>query len=132
MTKPLGYCMANQAYHVGQQVPILKFQVTYLNEKKTFGELRAYFDTNVWNVERDGLISLDPGRLLDLQDLLTSLGFSESASHTVNYSVSSMQGDDFVSLDIKEQFILECDPIRLFTINCPVSFMFKLPEPLDF
>ncbi len=142
MTNPVGYCKANQAYAyytghfrlqnprclISLSVPILKFQITYVNKEKTFGELQVYFDTEVWNVERDGLIYLDPGWLRDLQNLLIGLGFSEEAAQSVEYSEQGMQGDDFVSLDIKEQFILECDPIRLFTINCPIGYMFKLPE----
>ena len=86
---------------VAKPVKVTHVEVPYVNDERTFGELRVYFDTATWNIQQDGLIYTD-GRFLDeLRDALANEGFVG----TVDYSEQGMQGDDYVSLDISENFI---------------------------
>jgi len=83
-------------------VEITRLQLAYTNDELDFGELRVYFNTKTWDVNKDGLIYTD--RLFELQlcELLTSLGFDAS---DVSYSEQGMQGDTYVSCDVGERFI---------------------------
>lgn len=67
-----------------------------------FGELRVYFDPKTWDVEEHGLIYTDDKFLMQLQTALQSIGLDGA---DVDYSEQGMQGDDFVSLDVGEDFI---------------------------
>lgn len=73
----------------------------YANEDKTFGELCVYFD-DTWNIQQDGLIYTDSLFMEQLQDKLSELGL---AGDDVSYSEQGMQGDDYVSCDVGEQFL---------------------------
>jgi hypothetical protein len=84
------------------EVKIVDIAVTYLNDEKDFGELRVYFDTREWNVDKDGLIYTDKRFLDDLKDFLWGEGFNDQ---DVNYSEQGMQGDNYVSLDVGAEFI---------------------------
>lgn len=70
-----------------------------------FGELAVYFEG--WNVSTDGLIYTDPLFLKELKDSFKKLGFSDSALERIEYSEQGMQGDDYVSLDVWDNFIVE-------------------------
>lgn len=59
-------------------------------------ELRVYFDTQAWDVSKDGLIYTDQTFLRELQAYLKTT----TLPWIVDYSEAGMQGDDFVSLDI--------------------------------
>lgn len=72
---------------------------------REFGELRVYFDTNTWNVHRDGLIYTDKNFLEELRAALNDMGFEPEAVDDIHYSEQGMQGDDYVSLDVCEVFL---------------------------
>lgn len=84
-----------------KKVRVTSLELAYVNDEEDFGELRVYFDTQTWNVDRDGLIYTDKLFLHELKHMLVRQGFSSE----VDYSESGMQGDDYVSLDVKESFI---------------------------
>ena len=67
----------------------------------SFGELRAYFDTSTWDVKEDGLIYRDSVFLQEMREML----FMKNLAPSLEYSEHGMQGDDFVSFDVTEEFI---------------------------
>jgi hypothetical protein len=67
-----------------------------------WGELKVYFDTGTWDVDRYGLIYTDDLFLAELRAELNQLGYIGS---DVYYSEQGMQGRDFVSLDVGGQFL---------------------------
>lgn len=97
-------CTDGSGYWSDRQavVKVLGMDVTYINDEQDFGELRVYFDTRTWNVNTDGLIYTDRNFLSSLRQLLNDLGY---AGQDVEYSEQGMQGDDFVSLDIGQEFL---------------------------
>ena len=80
----------------------------------TFGELRAYFDTKTWDVDQEGLIYTDKQWMADFKKLLMKKGFSQLAVESIDYSEQGMQGDDYVSMDVGDPFIIECDKFYNF------------------
>ncbi len=99
-------------------VRINRVRLAYVNDEGDFGELRAYFDPAEWNVDTDGLIYSD---MMWKHSFLTCmenvLGFSPDATLDVSYSEQGMQGDNYVSMDVGPQFLLECDALFRFTIH---------------
>jgi len=87
---------------VSKTVEITKLVLAYTNDELDFGELRVYFNTKTWDVNKDGLIYTDSLFEEELCALLTDLGFDAS---DVGYSEQGMQGDNYVSLDVGECFI---------------------------
>jgi hypothetical protein len=87
---------------VAKAVEITGLQLAYTNDELDFGELRVYFDTNTWDVNKDGLIYTDSLFEAELRELLTDFDFDAG---DVSYSEQGMQGDDYVSLDVGECFI---------------------------
>jgi len=83
-------------------VEVTRLVLAYTNDELDFGELRVYFNTNTWDVNKDGLIYTDSLFEAELCDLLTQLGFDAS---DVSYSEQGMQGDTYVSCDVGECFI---------------------------
>ena len=75
--------------------------LAYCNDEGTFGELRVYFDTDTWDIDSQGLIYTDPLFLHELKHALIQRGLSTE----VDYSEQGMQGDDYVSLDVGQEFI---------------------------
>jgi hypothetical protein len=67
-----------------------------------FGELRVYFNTATWDVNKQGLIYTDKQFMRELKELLTTMGFDAG---DVSYSEQGMQGDTYVSCDVGERFI---------------------------
>ena len=98
-------------------VRVNRVELAYLNDEGDFGELRVYFNTQDWDVNRDGLIYSDMGwKHTFLTCMENELGFSSDAILDVYFSEQGMQGVDYVSMDIGPQFILECSPLYRFTV----------------
>ena len=81
-------------------VEIVNMQMGYVADDKEFGELCVYFNTADWDVNKDGLIYTDSEFLHELNAFLVEQGLS-----TVSYSEQGMQGDNYVSLDVEDEFI---------------------------
>lgn len=82
-------------------VEIVDVRLGYVSDEKDFGELCVYFNTATWDVDADGLIYTDVAFLEDLKAFLREHGLSD----VVDYSEQGMQGDDYVSLDVDDDFI---------------------------
>jgi len=99
-------------------VPINRVRLAYVSDEGDFGELRAYFDPKEWDVDTDGLIYTD---MMWKHSFLTCMeniiGFSPDAILDVSYSEMGMQGTNYVSMDVGEQFILECNALYRFTVH---------------
>ena len=99
-------------------VKINRVRLAYVNEEEDFGELRAYFDPKEWDVDTDGLIYTD---MMWKHSFLTCMenviGFSPDAILDVSYSEMGMQGDNYVSMDVGPQFILECNALYRFAVH---------------
>lgn len=97
-------------------VKISKLEIAYLSLDKSefFGELRAYFKKKNWNVNEDGLIYTDKLWLDSFKSELKNLGFSDKALAALNYSEQGMQGEDYVSLDIADDFVKNFSLIKTF------------------
>lgn len=67
-----------------------------------FGELRVYFNPSKWNINEHGLIYTDDRFIEELRDRLHARGLPY---HDVRYSEQGMQGDDYVSCDVGEDFM---------------------------
>jgi hypothetical protein len=83
-------------------VEIVNMRIGYCDDEKSFGELCVDFNTDTWDVEEDGLIYTDTGFMAELQAFLNAHGL---AGADVDYSEQGMQGDDYVSCDVGEEFI---------------------------
>ena len=84
-----------------KNVRIVDMALGYVAEDKEFGELRVYFNTEDWDVRKDGLIYTDGGFKQDLMAFVTEHGLVVDLC----YSEQGMQGDDYVSLDVGAEFI---------------------------
>jgi hypothetical protein len=81
-------------------VRIVDMQMGYINDEKDFGELCVYFNTEDWDVNKDGLIYTDKQFMRELNAFLVAQGLAE-----VSYSEQGMQGDNYVSCDVEDDFI---------------------------
>jgi hypothetical protein len=81
-------------------VEIVDMRVTYVNDERTFGELCVYFNTADWDVNKDGLIYTDSEFKHQLNVFLVEQGLVP-----VDYSEQGMQGDDYVSCDVEDEFL---------------------------
>ncbi len=88
--------------NVAKLVQVTEFGISYINREQDFGELRVYFNTDSWRPDVDGLIYSDKRFKQELRAYLISLGL---AGNDVDYSEQGMQGDNYVSCDIGEEFI---------------------------
>ena len=88
-----------------QAVRITDMRLAYVNDERDFGELRVYFNTKDWDVNKDGLIYTDGQFLDELCDFL----ITQELSNDVWYSEQGMQGTNYVSLDVSEDFIKAWD-----------------------
>jgi len=103
-------------------VTVVRVKIAYTNEDGNFGELRAYFDTSTWNCNETGLIYTDPRWIGEFRALMRSLGFTSQACEDITYSEQGMQGDNYVSMDVGEDFMREVEPMYRWVINQePVS-----------
>ena len=99
-------------------VKINRVVLASISDDSSYGELRAYFDPKDWNVDRDGLIYSDIfWKHTFLTCMEKTFGFSPDAILDVSYTEQGMQGVDYVSLDVGEQFITECDALYRFAIK---------------
>lgn len=67
-----------------------------------FGELRVYFNTSKWNINEHGLIYTDDRFIEELRDRLHARSLPY---HDVHYSEQGMQGDDYVSCAVGQDFM---------------------------
>jgi hypothetical protein len=98
-------------------VTINRIELAYVDEGGQFGELRAYFDPVEWDIDTDGLIYSDMGWKRSFLTCLETMGFSTDAILHVSYSEQGMQGTNYVSMDVSEDFIRECEALYRFIIN---------------
>jgi hypothetical protein len=82
------------------EVEVEDMRIAYVSDDKDFGELRVYFDTSDWNVNKDGLIYTDRLFMLQLNKFLAEQGLC-----AVSYSEQGMQGDNYVSCDVDGNFL---------------------------
>ena len=97
-------------------VRITNLKLGYVDDERTFGELRVYFDKNDWDVDNDGLIYTDRQFVKELREWLTSIGY-DANKDTVFYSEQGMQGDYYVSLDIEGPFIASWDALNKIKVT---------------
>jgi len=90
---------------VAKAVRIVDMRLGYVNDERDFGELCVYFNTDDWDVDKDGLIYTDSAFINDLRDFL----ITQELSDDCDYSEQGMQGDNYVSLDVGEGFIKTWD-----------------------
>ena len=84
-----------------KNVRIVDMRLGYVADDKEFGELCVYFNTEDWDVSKDGLIYTDSGFYTDLQAFIKLHGLVVDLC----YSEQGMQGNDYVSLDVGKDFI---------------------------
>lgn len=74
----------------------------------SFGEVRAFFYPNEWDVNELGLIYTDDIFLNDLRICLQKrLNVSAEVVDNMDYSEQGMQGNDYVSFDVGFKFLNE-------------------------
>ena len=88
--------------HTEAAVDIVRLSVVYVNDANDFGELRVYFDPATWDVNKVGLIYTDSLFIGELREFLTSLDLK---AKKVRYSEQGMQGNNYVSCDVSEEFL---------------------------
>ena len=87
--------------NVSKDVEVTDMQLGYVSDEQDFGELRVYFDTDTWNVNKDGLIYTDSKFKQDLMQFVKQQGLVVDLC----YSEQGMQGDNYVSLDVGAEFL---------------------------
>ena len=104
--------------NTAKTVRINRVALAYVSDDHDFGELRAYFDPREWDVNNDGLIYSDMGWKHSFLTCMESyFGFGPDAILDVSYTEQGMQGSDFVSMDVGEQFLLECNAFYRFVVH---------------
>lgn len=86
--------------NVAKAVRITDMRLGYVSDEKDFGELCVYFNTEDWDVSKDGLIYTDKQFKAELNAFLTAQGLG-----TADYSEQGMQERNYVSLDVGKAFI---------------------------
>ena len=102
---------------VVKTVRILELWLSSVNDEKDFGELCARFDTRDWDIHKDGMIYTDRRWIEEFRALMKTLGFSPRAIADIDYSEQGMQGYNYVSLDVGEDFLREVEPMYRWLIN---------------
>ena len=87
--------------NVSKDVEVTDMKLGYVSDEQDFGELRVYFDTTTWNVNKDGLIYTDSKFKQDLMQFVKQQGLVVDLC----YSEQGMQGDNYVSLDVGQEFL---------------------------
>jgi hypothetical protein len=100
-----------------KSIRINRVAVASVSDDGEYGELRAYFDESEWNVESDGLIYSDQAWMKSFRSCMATLGFSVQALAAISYTEQGMQGTDYVSLDVGQDFLAECTPLYRFAVN---------------
>lgn len=103
--------------NAAKAVTIVEVWLSSVNDEGNFGELCARFDTKTWNCDQDGLIYTDGIWINEFRALMRSLGFTRNAVNDISYSEQGMQGYNYVSMDVGEDFLREVEPMYRFTIN---------------
>jgi len=85
-----------------QAVRITDMRLGYISDELDFGELRVYFHTDSWDVNKQGLIYTDKQFISELRQFLDTHGLQGS---DVSYSEQGMQGDNYVSCDVGKKFL---------------------------
>lgn len=98
-------------------VTILEVWLSSINDEGDYGELCARFDSKTWNSDADGLIYTDSIWLNEFRALMRSLGFTRNAVNDISFSEQGMQGYNYVSMDVGEDFLREVEPMYRWTIN---------------
>lgn len=86
---------------VAKAVEIVDMRLGYVSDDEDFGELCVYFNTDTWDVNKDGLIYTDKQFKIDLMQFIKQHGLVIDLS----YSEQGMQGDDYVSFDVGKDFL---------------------------
>jgi hypothetical protein len=81
-------------------VRIVDMRLGYVSDERDFGELCVYFNTEDWDVKTMGLIYTDKQFKQELNAFLLAQGLP-----AVEYSEQGMQGDNYVSCDVEEDFL---------------------------
>jgi len=102
MTKVL-FSTSGDGYWSNAQktVEITDMQLGYVSDEGDFGELRVYFNTDTWDVNKDGLIYTDSGFKQELMAFVKEHGLVVDLC----YSEQGMQGNNYVSLDVGKEFL---------------------------
>jgi hypothetical protein len=87
--------------NVSKAVEVTDMQLGYVSDEGDFGELCVYFNTDTWNVDKDGLIYTDSLFKQDLMQFVAEQGLVVDLC----YSEQGMQGDNYVSLDVGKEFL---------------------------
>lgn len=90
--------------NVAKAVRITDMRLGYVSDEGDFGELCVYFNTEDWDVNKDGLIYTDKQFKTELNAFLVAQGLG-----TADYSEQGMQGDNYVSLDVERKFLRAWD-----------------------
>jgi hypothetical protein len=83
-------------------VEVVDMRVPYINDERDFGELRVYFNTASWDVNKEGLIYTDRQFISDLREFANIQGLD---GNDIDYSEQGMQGDNYVSCDVGKNFL---------------------------
>ena len=103
---------------VVKTVRVNRVELAYVSDDHDYGELRVYFDTSDWDVNRDGLIYSDMGWKHSFLTCMEShFGLGPDAILDVSYTEQGMQGVDYVSLDVGHSFLLECNALYRFAVH---------------
>ena len=89
-----------------KKILVQKFVIDGWKEKGEYQgipELRVYFDTQDWDISKDGLIYTDDLFHKQLVEYFSTLGVAGE----IDYSEQGMQGDDYVSLDCEYKVLDE-------------------------
>jgi hypothetical protein len=100
-----------------KSIRIDRVAIASVSDDGEYGELRAYFDESEWNVESDGLIYSDQAWMRSFRSCMATLGFSVQALAAISYTEQGMQGTEYVSLDVGQDFLTECTPLYRFAVN---------------
>jgi hypothetical protein len=95
-------------------VRITALSLGYVSDEKDYAELCVHFNTDDWRPDRDGLIYTDRQFETELRVWLSSMGLP---GKDVDYSEQGMQGDNYVSCDVGEEFL--------------TAYFLKFPEQKD-
>ncbi|HET8688495.1 MAG TPA: hypothetical protein VFM18_17930 [Methanosarcina sp.] len=133
----IGTCNTNGKGHwskIAKPVKITHVYLRLMGRKNTanadWGELRAEFDLASWNPKVDGLVYTDPLWLDEFKAFLQLHGYSKKATDAIEYSEQGMQGPNYVSMDVKRNFIVECDTFLNFMHNRQPTLEIKVYELL--
>lgn len=106
-----------------KEVNVSKMEVHYYydsedsNNNPKWGELRVFFHKKSWDVNKYGLIYTDKTFLKELSEWLVKLKINSKA----DYSEQGMQGDNYVSLDIGKNFIIDWDKQKFKIVKTMVN-----------